>query len=128
MSWRSYNPNPKNNRVGDCTVRAISIALGQTWEDTYTQLCLEGLLMADIPSSDVVWGSYLKKNGFRRKILDCENGLCKTVKEFCEDHPKGLYLLCPKNHVLCVVDGDFYDTWDSGNEIVIYYWIKENES
>ena len=32
--WKKYNPNPKGACVGDCTVRAISKALNQSWEDT----------------------------------------------------------------------------------------------
>lgn len=125
MAWIMCNPNPHNNRTGDCTVRAISIALNQDWEETYMSLCLEGLLMAGMPSADFVWGSYLRKHGFKRKILDCEDGLCKTVKEFCEEHPQGVYLLCPNSHVICVINGDFYDTWNSEDEIVTYYWIKK---
>ena len=35
-NWQSYNPNPvSGQRVGDCTVRAISKATGQDWETTY---------------------------------------------------------------------------------------------
>ena len=33
--YRYYNINPKNKTVGDCTVRAISKAMGQDWETTY---------------------------------------------------------------------------------------------
>lgn len=36
----------------------------------------------------------------------------------------GRYLLALDQHVVAVVDGDYYDTWDSGNEIPIYYWMK----
>jgi len=35
-----YNPNPLKKHVGDCVIRAISKATGQTWEKTYTELCL----------------------------------------------------------------------------------------
>lgn len=27
-------------------------------------------------------------------------------------------------HVVCVQDGYYYDSWDSGNEIPIYYWER----
>lgn len=37
--WIKRNENPINNRVGDCVVRAISTALNQEWEKTYTELC-----------------------------------------------------------------------------------------
>jgi hypothetical protein len=37
-NYESFNPNPYGKRVGDCTVRAVSKALNQSWEKTYDQL------------------------------------------------------------------------------------------
>ncbi len=65
--FERYNPNPQGRVVGDCTVRAISKALGQSWEQTYIGLCLQGFLMGDMPSSNAVWGAYLRSKGFRRE-------------------------------------------------------------
>lgn len=48
-----------------------------------------------------------------------------TVNDFCIDHPNGTYILAIDGHVVCVTDGYYYDSWDSGDEIPIYYWIKE---
>ena len=77
-----YNPNPKNKRVGDCTVRAISKALGQEWEVTYAGLLAEGFRLCDMPSANHVWGAYLRKKGFRRDILPDECPDCYTVHDF----------------------------------------------
>lgn len=38
----------------------------------------------------------------------------------------GTYILALSGHVVTVVDGDWYDTWDSGGEIPIYYWVRED--
>lgn len=65
----SYNPNPTGAKVGDCVVRALSKALGQTWEETYIDLSVEGLLMGDLPSANAVWGAYLRRNGYQRDII-----------------------------------------------------------
>lgn len=32
MGWIPFNPNPDANRVGDCTIRAISLATDQDWD------------------------------------------------------------------------------------------------
>ena len=56
-----YNANPEAARVGDCTVRAIATVLQQDWETTYIDMCDCGLKMHDMPSSNRVWGEYLKK-------------------------------------------------------------------
>ena len=49
-----------------------------------------------------------------------------TVQDFCIDHPKGTYVLGTGTHAVAVVDGYYYDAWDSGKEIPIYYFSKEN--
>jgi len=40
MAFINYNANPVNNRVGDCVIRAISKATGNTWEEIYTKIAL----------------------------------------------------------------------------------------
>lgn len=121
-----YNPNPHNSRVGDCTVRAISKALNQKWEKTYIGLCLQGLIMCDMPSANNVWGAYLKSKGFRRNIIPDDVLDCYTVKDFAKDHPKGKYILAISGHVVAVEDGNYYDSWDSGNEVPVYFWERED--
>lgn len=81
--------------------------------------------MHDMPSSNRVWERYLFDNGFKRTLLPDTCPDCYTVKEFCRDHREGKFLLAIGNHVVAVEDGDYYDTWDSGNEVPIYYWRKE---
>jgi len=110
--------------VGDCTVRAISKALGQNWDKTYAGLCLQGFLMCDMPSANHVWGAYLRENGFLRRILpdDCPD--CYTVAQFAKDHPRGTYILALSGHVVCVQNGHWHDSWDSGMGVPLYYWER----
>ena len=127
MGHAYYNPNPAGKSVGDCPVRAISKALGKSWEEVYTGLCLEGFRLGDMPNADSVWGPFLRHHGFRRHLLpeDCPD--CYTVADFARDNPKGTFILSmPGHHVLCVVDGDWFDSWDSGGECPVYYWSKES--
>ena len=49
--WQYANLNPMGKSVGDCTVRAIAIATGSAWVDTYLDLCLLGMVMADTQSA-----------------------------------------------------------------------------
>ena len=123
--WNVYNPNPRKKRVGDCTIRAICKAMGQEWETIYAALTAQGFMDCDMPSSNNVWGRYLKRNGFKRYFVDDKEKDIYTVKDFCEDHPAGTYILALDGHVVCVVDGDYYDSWDSGHEEPIYYWKRD---
>lgn len=126
MAYVYYNPNPSAGaRVGDCTVRAVSKALDCNWESAYIGLAAEGIALHDMPSSNYVWGLYLRKNGFSQHMVDSVCPACITVGRFAEEHPEGTYVLATQNHVVTVVDGDYYDTWDSGDEIVLYYFEKE---
>lgn len=122
--YRNLNINPLHKRSDDCTVRAIATVLNLPWEEVYADLCLEGLKFYDMPSANHVWGSYLKKKGFVRHIIpdSCPN--CYTVEEFSRDNPKGRYILALHGHVVPVIDGDYIDTWDSGDRIPVYYWKK----
>ena len=123
----SYNPNPVGLKVGDCVVRALSKALGQKWEETYIDLCVEGCLRCDMPSANAVWGAYLRRKGFERDIVPNSCPDCYTVEDFCADHPNGTYILALDGHVVSVVDGQYYDTWQSGREVPIYYWHRKED-
>ena len=79
--WKQYNPNPRKNRVGDCTVRAISKATDQGWEQTFAALTAYGFMMCDMPSSNNVWGRYLKKCGFCRYLVDDHGKEFYTVEQ-----------------------------------------------
>lgn len=126
--FRSYNANPRSKRVGDCTVRAISLVLGKDWDDAYIGMAIEGFVQCDMPSANHVWGRYLKRNGFTRALIDDDDDEPYTVRRFCDDHPYGSYLLAIDGHVVAVIDGDYYDTWDSGNELPVYYWKKDRRA
>lgn len=119
-----YNANPRGYVVGDCVVRAISKALGKSWEDVYAGLALDGVILCDLPNADRVWNAYLKRQGFRRKSVDAECD-CYTVAEFAAAHPSGVYVMAIPGHTVCVIDGDWFDTFDSGAEMPVYYWEKE---
>lgn len=121
-----FNPNPVSKRVGDCTVRALSKAMGKPWEDTYLALCVEGLRMHDMPTANSVWGSYLKRNGYRQYALPDTCPECYTVASFASEHKQGTYILALSNHVVTVVDGDWHDTWNSADEVPVYYFARED--
>lgn len=114
------NKNPLHKRDGDCAIRAISEALEQDWDTTFLGVVLEAFKEKDMPSGNHVWSEYLRHNGFTRHIV--EN--VQTVEEFADDHPDGTYILALDGHVVCVKDGNYVDTWDSGHEIPIYYFSK----
>lgn len=125
MSFIKYNPNPDGNHVGDCVVRAISKALEISWEEAYIELAMQGFMMKNMPSANNVWSSYLRMKGFKRYTIPDECPDCYTIKDFCEEHPSGTYILATGEHAAAVVSGDYFDTWNSGDEAVAFYFVKE---
>ena len=120
-----YNPNPTKKVVGDCAVRAIAKALGVDWGDAYAKIIVNGFRLGDMPSSDSVWGAVLRQNGFIKETLPNTCPDCYTAEQFCEDHPHGTYVLGFGGHVATVEDGTIFDSWNSSQEIPIYYWRKK---
>ena len=122
--WIEYNPNPFDRRVGDCVIRAISKATNKPWESVYIDLCVQGFMMGDLPSSNSIWSAYLKNKGFKRHTVeDCPD--CYTIEEFCREHPNGVYVIGTGTHAVAVVDGNIFDAWNSSHEIPQYYFEKE---
>lgn len=125
--WIEYNPNPAGRKVGDCSVRAVAKALDTDWETAYALIVNNGFAMGDMPSSDSVWGSVLRQNGFYRSAISNECPDCYTAKDFADDHPDGIFVLGFGGHVATVVNGNLYDSWNSSNEIPQFYWHKKEE-
>ncbi len=120
------NPNPQGSFVGDCVIRALSIAMNKSWYDVYTDLTVTGLSMSDMPSSNRVWAEYLKNKGWKRHVIPDTCPYCYTVRDFAGEHFKGSYILGTGTHAIAVVDGNYMDIWDSGDEVPLYYFSKED--
>lgn len=122
--YKFFNPNPAGKRANDCTIRAITKATGQTWPDVYVGMFIKGYEMKDMPASNAVWSAYLIDRGFIREAIPNTCPDCYTVKDFADDHTEGVYVLGTGSHAIAVIDGDYYDSWDSGDEIPIYYFRR----
>lgn len=122
--WIEFNANPIGKHVGDCAIRAISKVLNEPWGKIYLDVIMHGYMMCDMPSSNTVWGAYMTSQGFIKRLIPDELPTGYTVKDFCEEHPIGVFLLVLNGHVVAVCDGDYYDTFDVGNEYPIYYFER----
>lgn len=122
--WKYFNNNPANRSVGDCSVRAVSVALGVDWETAYAMIAKNGFLMGDVISSNSVWGSVLRQHGFSRYAIPSSCPDCYTVEDFADENPHGVYVIGTGGHVVTIRDGVIYDSWNSRQEIPQYYWTK----
>lgn len=120
-----FNPNPAHIRTDDCVIRAVSKVLNIPWEEAYLELSMKGLEMYDWGNSNAVWGALLRDNGFVRQIIPNTCPDCYTINDFCRDHPEGVFVLGTGTHAVAVVDGNYYDTWASGDQTPVYFYGKE---
>ena len=119
------NPNPIGKYVDDCVIRAIAIATDRSWDDVYAHVCLQGYIMKNMPSVNKVWGTYLSSIGFVNEPIDSKCPDCYSIKDFCYDNPEGIFILATGSHVVCAKDGNYFDTWDSGDEQPTSVWRRE---
>ena len=125
--WRRFQPNPDKITTGDCTVRAICAVTGMDWISAHTALCELSREMSDMPSENRVWWSFLRGIGFRQMFLpECPD--CMTVAEFAALHPRGVYVLGPFGHAVAVISGDWWDAWDSGETVPLYFFVNEDHN
>lgn len=122
-----FNNNPVSRKVGDCAIRAVSLALGIDWEKAYNLIADAGYNMGDMPSSNSVWGAVLRQNGFYRTAVPNTCPDCYTAADFAQDHPRGVFVLGFGTHVATVIDGNIYDSWNSSNEIPQYFWYRKED-
>ena len=125
--YKFYNPNPKNRSIEDCVIRAIAKVTGQTWDEAFIGITMASFDVKDMPSSGRAWKAYISDIGFYRTPIPNTCPICYTIKNFCDDHMLGRYLLVTDKHLVAVVDGDYYDTWDSGDEIPVEYWQRREK-
>lgn len=122
-----YNPNPEAYRTDDCTIRALTKALQMSWNDAHKVLADHSRELGDMMHKNWVWGDLLLENGYSRSVIPDTCPHCYTVADFAADHPFGTYIVGTGEHVVAVIDGDWYDTFDSGDEVpIIYYWRRED--
>lgn len=116
MSYKFYNANARGKFHNDCVVRAISVAEGKTWDETYEELSeiaqRKGIILDD--------GNFVEPLLDSRYDRVCYKNL--TVGDFAENNPKGVYLITMNGHITCCIDGIIYDTFDCRDRIMKCAW------
>lgn len=122
--YRPYNPNPDGLVVDDCAIRALCCLEGMSWEDSSLALFLKSYELHDVQTSSNVFNAYLKNIGYIRQQIPNTCPDCYTIADFCNDYPIGRFIVATQTHVVAIIDGDHYDSWDSSFEPIVYFWQK----
>lgn len=115
--YKYYNNNARGLFENDCSIRAISLATGKSWDETYEHL-------SDIAQFE---GTMMDDRDFINRYLSTKYEevpyLSYTVGEVAEDYPDNILLITMNGHITCSRYGVIYDSFDPRDRIVENAWI-----
>lgn len=127
-----YQPNEldKHDIYGDCTIRALSKVFNCSWKEAFKKqipYCLKYQVtsafdcLTNCPTKQAK--AILKELGFEYHSIKVSKGSKRpTVESFTKEHTTGRYIVNVARHVVAVVDGKYYDTWDSGDKCLYGFY------
>lgn len=125
-----YNANDRGNRSPDCVKRAISMAFSVPYSQVAKDLRqAQAEVRQEKHNSYYEWNMYtvysrvIKKYGGSERVKVADRR--QTVAEFADTHSGTWLLETGRNfnrsdHLVCVIDGEVFDSWDSLDQCVIY--------
>lgn len=128
--YKYYQPNSKDlkDEYGDCTIRALSKALGVSWLEAFDltiPFCRKHQVSNIFGAPSKIERQMIEPLGFKYQGISNKKGSKRpTVDSFAKGHPTGTYILNVANHVVCCTDGIYYDTWDCGGKSLYGYYEK----
>lgn len=126
-----FQPNQMDlkDNYGDCQIRALAKAFNVSWVEAFKMeipYCLKYQCNNIFDVDTNVRHQILAELGFSYHGVSVRSGKSRpTVDEFAKDHPTGTFILKVAHHVVAVVDGKYYDTWDSGSRPLYGWYEKE---
>lgn len=129
--YQYYQPNTKDlkDRQGDCAIRALTKFFNISWVEAFdmlvkyareTQTMINGMdnIKLCLEDNNIPYTSIYKPKEKKKT----------TVLDFVKANKIGTFILYVRSgfrtHLVCCVDGKYYDTWDCGNQIVYGYFKK----
>lgn len=115
--YKFYNNNALGLFENDCTIRAISTATNNSWDDTYKHLSNIARLR----------GTMVDDKDFIREYLDERYeriyNLPRTVGEVAGMYKDNVLLITMPSHITCSKFGIVYDSYDCRNKPAEYCWV-----
>ena len=119
------NPHPKGKKVGDCVKRAICLVSEVDYMVVQRQLNrYKKETGAAVYNEKRNWQPFIEKFMGGKKIsFPAQKGFSRMDGyRFCEEYPKGRYILNMAGHLTCCIDGAIHDTWDCRHKCVYNAW------
>lgn len=133
-TFHNFNANPKNRITGDCRIRAIAVACEVPYNKVVMDLariqCETGYDQCTNQGLDILLKEYgwIKQKQPRKK-----DNTKYTGEEWCKLLQKDPFVVIGGarvianiggHHMVAIVDGKVWDTWNSTDGCIGNYWIK----
>lgn len=130
---RAYNANARGKNVGDCVKRSMSLAFNISYRE------IEKLLNQALKLSHR-YDSWKYPDVFNKVIYPLTPNRWQsvdriTVNDFADEHNVGTYLILCGNprkdysdHMVCIIDGTIWDSWDSREDVVYQSLVVKEDS
>ncbi len=124
-----YNANTRGKNVGDCVKRGLSLAYRMDYNEVASELNrIKREVGGGAFNNHRVYFKFFERRGDKVKTAEGH----PSVSQFADSHPTGTWLVITasslekarrldSNHILPIINGTIYDSWDSANEFVVYY-------
>lgn len=128
--FKYYNANDKDRDTGDCVKRSLSLAYNIPYKQVAKELNdIKRTIRSAKFNTYPVFTKYIKDKGYIDSI-DYKSSEAPTVAEFADSNNTGRFIvLCGSkagygaSHMVCIIDGTIYDSWDSSNYYVDFVYI-----
>ncbi len=123
--YHFYQPNEKDTKdeYGDCVIRALTKALDLEWLQVFDELHPISREFQIPFNCRPCYEKYLSEvKHFEYHGISNRKGVKRpTVREFAKSHKTGKYVLRVAHHLVAVVDGVYWDTWDCCHKSLYVY-------
>lgn len=117
--YRYFNANVLGNFVNDCTIRAISLAEGNTWDYTYNKLSNLAQEKGTMMDDKYFIREYLNE---RYDRVDVSGSVGEIASKFSDK----ICLITMAGHITCSIYGVIYDSFDCRKRQAEYLWIVKD--
>jgi hypothetical protein len=125
MAFSNETANPVND-CNDCIVRSTAKVFNEDWQSVMRKFCDKAIEMYLMPNDGRVAQEVLANYPVQATYLRHDERL--TVHQLAESNPSGKFIALTKgvqSHAIGIVNGDWFDIYDSGDEELEYYWTVE---
>ena len=122
-----FQPNKKDlkDKYGDCVIRSLCKALNMEWLDVFDEMQPMSREMQVPFNCRPCYEKYIESKGLKYYGISNKKGSKRpTVESFAKEHKEGTYILRVAHHLVTVVNGYYYDTWDCGKKSLYGYWER----